>query len=326
AGPCGGNRCAMTERPAVSAAVLAPDLGLAVTFEARPDGSDEAHVHVGGQAYWIARMLAELDVATTVVATLGGEAGTAVGALLGSGPFAAVRVVGTEGANGVYVHDRRDGDRTEVAQVRGAPLDRHATDDLYGAMVTSSLDATVAVLGGPADGGLVPDELYERLTVELKGLGCTVVADLSGPPLGALLRGGPDLVKVSDEELCRERLADGGDDAEVRAGIERLQARGAASVIVTRSGGRSTLASLGGRLFRVTGPVLLTTDDRGVGDSLTGAVAAALAGGDEPRRALQIGAAAAALNATRRGAGSGVGADVRALADHVEVVAEPSGA
>ena len=52
---------------------------------------------------------------------------------------------------------------------------------------------------------MLPTDIYRRLTTDLGANGCKVAADLAGERLEAVLAGGPDLIKVSHEEL----LADG---------------------------------------------------------------------------------------------------------------------
>ena len=61
------------------------------------------------------------------------------------------------------------------------------------------------LLSGPQDDRVLPADLYRRLAADLGANGCKVAADLAGERLEAVLAGGPDLIKVSHEEL----LADG---------------------------------------------------------------------------------------------------------------------
>ena len=53
---------------------------------------------------------------------------------------------------------------------------------------------------------IVEADLYRRLVSDLRGNGKLVIADLTGPPLQATLRGGVDLLKLSDKELVAEGL------------------------------------------------------------------------------------------------------------------------
>lgn len=74
-----------------------------------------------------------------------------------------------------------------------------------------------------------------------------------------------------------------------------------------------------GRLVRVVGPRLEPVETRGAGDSLTAGVAAGLARGLPLLDAVAIGAAAGALNVTRRGLGTGVREQIEQLTELVAV-------
>src|SRR4051812_39508980 len=60
--------------------VFAPQLFLTVSVEGGP-GGDEVHLHAGGQGFWVGQLMRELDTAVTLVAPVGGETGTVLGAL-----------------------------------------------------------------------------------------------------------------------------------------------------------------------------------------------------------------------------------------------------
>ena len=83
-------------------------------------------------------------------------------------------------------------------------LTRHELDDLYGATLVEALTAEVTVLSGPQGDGVIDDDVYRRLAMDIRGNGGTVVADLSGSRLDAVLAGGVDVLKVSEEELERD--------------------------------------------------------------------------------------------------------------------------
>jgi 1-phosphofructokinase len=305
----------MSDRPRVC--VFAPAPLLTVTIE-RPSagrGDGDVHLHPGGQGVWIARLLASLDVDVVLCAALGGETGPILRRLVTD---AGIRVVGVDGGgNGAYVHDRRSGERVEVAAMPALTLSRHAVDDLYGATLVEALGATVTVLSGPEEGAdVVPSDFYRRLTVDIRANGGRVVADLSGDRLHAVVDGGVDVLKVSDEELRRDGLLDRC--GSVEAAMAHLVASGAGAVIVSHGDERAS-ALIDGELVRAVGPALEPVETRGAGDSLTAAVAAGLARGGTLADALRLGSAAGALNVTRRGLGSGGRDQIERLAARVEL-------
>jgi 1-phosphofructokinase len=289
-------------------AVFAPSPTLTVTVEDRSRDSEsrepEIHVHAGGQGVWQARMLRRLGVAVTMCCTLTGELGRVMRGLLEGEGF---RVVGVEreGTGAAYVHDRRDGERTAIADTAGQPLGRHDLDELYSAMLREGIDAGLAVLSGPDGDGVLPADTYRRLAADLRTNGVRVVVDLAGERMRAALAGGVDVLKVSDDELRDDGLlADGDDDAALIAAMEGLRDGGARCVIVTRAGG-PFLVLQGETILEITPPQLEVADHRGAGDSLTAGVCAGLASGASLRDAAVTGAAPGAMNVTRHGLGTG---------------------
>lgn len=297
------------------ASVFAPAPILTVTIE-QAEG-DELHLHAGGQGIWIGRLVAELGVDVTLSTSFGGETGQVVRCLLAAED---VRVCATEvaAANGAYVHDRRSGDRREVAARASAPLSRHDVDELYGTTVTAALGADVSVLGGAGRDDIVPPDMYRRLTADLVANGRTVVADLSGRLLEAVIEGGAPVLKVSHEELLADRRADGDATGDLLAAIAGIARQTGGAVVCTRAAD-SALAVVGGRALEVTSPPLEPVESRGAGDSFTAGLTAGLARGLPIEDALRLAAAAGSLNVTRRGLGTGRREQVEALVEHVTV-------
>jgi 1-phosphofructokinase len=303
---------------AVTVVVLAPSPMLTVTIEDRA-GEPDIHVHAGGQGVWQARMLGSLGVRVVLCAGLGGEAGDVLEHLLPSEgvTLKAIRM-GTR--NGGYVHDRRDGERTVIAEAPGGPLDRHEHDELYELALTEGLEHGTALLSGPHDDRIVPAALYRRLTTDLEANGCTVAVDLAGKRLAAALAGKPSLVKVSHEELISEGRAKGDDPAELVAAMRALREDGAGMIVVSRAAAPA-LALVDDDVLAVRSPALEPTEPKGAGDSMTAGLVATLARGGSPVEALRTGAACGALNVVRRGLGTGNADAVGAIADRVELVA-----
>ena len=301
-----------------SAVVFAPSPLLTVTIEPSADGDAEIHVHAGGQGFWIARMLAVLGLRVVVCGSFGGEAGFVARKLI-EAEGVRVHAVPAAGGNGAYVHDRRSGTRVTLASMPARPLSRHEVDELYGAALVESLEAGVCVLAGAAGSDVVPADTYRRLAADLGANGAMVVADLSGRALDAAVAGGLAVLKVSDEELRRDgRVADVDDLDALQAAMVALVAAGAANVVVTRAD-RPAVALLDGELLEIGPPRLTTLDTHGAGDSLTAGIAAGLVQGATLREAVRLGAAAGALNVTRRGLATGNRDEIERFAAHVAV-------
>ena len=203
--------------------------------------------------------------------------------------------------------------------MHATPLSRHEVDEFYGSALVEGLDADVSVLvGGGIGPPVVQADLYRRLACDLTGNGKVVIADLSGEPLAALLDIGIRAVKVSDEELTRDGLADGDDETDLIRAMDKLVARGTECLIVTRAH-KPTLALFDDELHVVDGPKFEPMDTKGAGDSLTAGVAAGLARGQDMVEALRLGTAAGGMNVTRRGLASGHRDHIERLAAHIDV-------
>jgi 1-phosphofructokinase len=303
--------------------VFAPAPLLTVTIE-RPAGGgpDEIHLHAGGQGIWQARMIAALGAPVVFCTALGGESGRVLRALIAAENVEPL-VVETTSGNGAYVHDRRGGQRIEIAVMRGQPLSRHDLDEFYGHSLAEGLRAEVAVLSGMAETQIVPPNVYRRLAGDLRRNGGKVVADLSGPYLDAVLEGGLTLAKVSHEELVREGRAIDDDPGSLIDAMRGLHAAGARAVVATRAEkpALALLPEADDAIVEIRMPELEPADAHGAGDSMTAGVAAVLAAGGDLHTAVRRGAAAGALNVTRHGLGTGHADAVSRLVERVRLVA-----
>lgn len=300
----------------VDVMIFAPSPLLTVTLEDDAAGAD-LHVHAGGQGVWQARMLRTLGRSVSICAALTGETGRVVRHLL-EDDGVEVHAVEREGRGAAYVHDRRSGEREVVAELPGDPLSRHDLDELYAVVLRESMVADLVLLSGPSNDGILPDDVYRRLTADLSAAGRPVVVDLAGTRLAAALHGGVRLAKVSDAELREAGEVEGGSVPEILAAARRIRDAGAESVVVSRAG-QSTLLVDGDVAFAVQVPVMEEVDSRGAGDSFTAALVSALVEGDELRDAVGLGVAAGALNVTRHGLGTGDAEAIRRLREQVEV-------
>jgi 1-phosphofructokinase len=302
--------------PAV--AVFAPALLLLIEIHSNSGETDDVHLHAGGQGYWVARMIRALGVRAIPCSPVGGEPGNALREITVADGLDA-RLTPMSQSNAVIIEDRRDNARTTIVETGFPHLGRHDVDELYSSIVGAAMSAGVCVLTGTQQAKMFEPDIFRRLVSDLRRNQITVVADLSEEPLHAALQAGVDVLKLSHEEL----LADGwaktsGTDAIVK-GIRRLQRAGAASVVVSRSD-RSTIVGDADRIIEVRSPALEVVDGRGGGDSMTAALAVAAAHQKGFDDALRIAAAAATLNVSRHGLGTGRRDSIEELAAHVDII------
>lgn len=322
-----GDSPAGEEQQPVTAVVFEPTPMLTVTAEPGPSSSEssssasstsaDVHLHPGGQGLWVARMLKALGLDAHLCAPLGGETGAVLKTLISAEGLKLCEGTTTTG-NGASIHDRRGGEPALLAAMEPVELARHEVDDLYSAALASGMSADITVLAGPMNPSAVPPDLYRRLAADLGATGRTVVADLSGEPLTAALRGGVSVIKVSHDDLIEDGRARNGDVSSLADAMRDMVAEGAERVVVSRAAG-STLALVDGGFLEILGPQLERVDHHGAGDSMTAGIAAALAAGEDMHRALRLGAGAGTSNITRRGLATGQRALVDQLAARMTV-------
>lgn len=299
--------------------VFGPGPFVSITIEGTVSGEegDEVHIHAAGQGAWVARAAARLGADVTLVTTSGGEHGRVLDVLLADEPFT-VSAVEVSGEGACYVDDRRGGDRQRIAARHTDRLSRHELDDLYGRALTHGLSADVAVLCGTGEAERLPSDLYRRLAADLRNNDVRVVADLSGSFAASAMDGGVDVLKMSAEEALE--LVDGGTDAgsDLVGLARRIAARGADRVVLTN--GKDPAVALGPDVaYELVAPPLETADPRGAGDSMTAALAAGVAAGDDWEAVLVRATAAGAANVTRHGLGTAWASEVEALEPRVRV-------
>lgn len=303
--------------------IFAPSPVLEITVEEHADDGD-VHLHAGGQGVWQARMLQSLGCDVQLCSALSGETGRVLGYLLREEgiPVAGIR---RHARGGVFVTDRRHGEKVPIIESGGDALSRHEQDELYGLTLRTGLDAALVILSGPHGDGVIPADFYRRLAADLRTGGVRVVVDLAGERLDAALAGGVTVAKVSDEELLADgRIAELADVSQIVDAMRRLHDAGAEVVVVTRAE-ESALLLQDGAVHEVVAPKMEVVDSAGAGDSFVGAFCSVLARGGSVPDAAQLGAAAGAQNVTRHGLGTGEAATIERLRQLVVIRALPGG-
>ena len=296
--------------------VFGPHPLLTVALE-REGAADALHVHAGGQGVWAARMAAELGTHPVLCGFAGGEAGDLLPALVAA-VGAEPRLVSTHEPSGFHVMDRRTGERVLLSAAPAPPPDRHELDALVAATCAAALDARALLVCNPYPGDALPLDVYGTLVADVRAHGVPVLVDLSSPRLDSALEGRPDVVKVNDWELAEYIRGPVDGPVRRRAAAERLLAAGAGAAIVTR-GPEPALVLRGDQAWEIVPPRFERGAPPGCGDTMMGALTAAIGRGLAWEPALRLAAAAGAANFLHHGLGTGARATVEALAEHVAV-------
>jgi 1-phosphofructokinase len=297
--------------------VFGPHPLLSVTIERLGADEDDIHLHAGGQGVWVARMAGEMGADPSLCSFCGGETGRLLRPLLEPLP-GEVKYVDTASASGCYVIDRRSGERQMVAHRWSDPPSRHETDDLFSITCAAALGSEVLVVCGSVPQEALPLELYRNLVADVHAGGTTVVVDLSSPALDSALEAGPDVVKLDAWQLAQFVSGPVDKPQQLRSAAEAVLSRGGRGVLVTR-GGDPALVLRDDKAWELVPPHFDGGAPEGSGDSMVGALAAALARGLDWEDALRLGAAAGAANFLRHGLGSGSRSVVDELVERVEL-------
>jgi 1-phosphofructokinase len=303
------------EKPRVT--VFGPHPILAITIERRGADEDDIHLHPGGQGVWVARMAGEMGAYPIMCGFSGGETGILLKPLLAELPGES-RLVETAAACGSWVIDRRSGEREMVASAWSEPPSRHEIDDLFSITTASALNSEVLVCCGPVPPDAIENDFYGRLVKDVRAHGTRVIVDLSPPRLDSALEGGPDIVKADEWQLAQLVAEDTRPPDRFRAAAADVIERGAGAVVATR-GADPVLVMTKDRAWELVPPVFAEGAAEGSGDSMVGAMSAALAQGMELEDVVRIGAAAGATNFLRHGLGTGSRAVVDDLLKRVEL-------
>lgn len=281
------------------------------------DARAEIHVHRGGQGLWVATMARALDARVSVCGPFGGENGSILRQIAHTD---GLEVIGVDYAAGsaALVHDRRSGEREEVARMPAGPLRRHETDELFGAALVAGTEADVCVLTGAQPAEVLAPDFFGRLAHDLLVGETTLVADLSGEAALQVAEQGPTVLKMAHDEVTEAGLAREDSVADLRSAARQLIDQGVGTMVVSRAD-QPTLVVRDKGAWLVHTPPLSSVDHRGAGDSMTAGIGVGLGRGLPVLDAVRLGAAAGTLNITRRGLGTGNREQIERFSEHVTI-------
>jgi 1-phosphofructokinase family hexose kinase len=288
----------------------------------------------GGKGLNVARAAASLGADVTAIALLAGHAGRWIAdALAGEGIAARLAWCDGETRSCIAIHDAGDESLTELNEA-GPSVDAAAWERLVGVLRTELSAGAVGAAGAvglvTVSGSLppgAPSDGVAQLVAVSRAAGVPIGVDCSGEALRRALSERPTLVKLNLAEAeatisgGRTDGTDGtdGDEARAVALARALTERTGGATIVTRGLGGAVAVAPDGRLLRISPPAVRGSYPVGSGDAFMAGVATAMLGGSSFDEALRLGAAAAAANSQRRGAGRLESAKVNELLPTVSV-------
>lgn len=287
-------------RPLVTV-TLNPALDLSATVprvEAGPKlRTGPVAAEAGGGGLNVARVAAGQGVPVLALACLGGATGQRLAALLADIPGLTLQSLPApaDTRESLSVTCAATGGQFRFV-LPGPAFDPAQAEGLVARIAAALPPGALVVLSGSQPPGL-PDDLPQRLAAALPP-GADLVIDTSGPALDRLLaspdRARPPLLLRLDEGEIRSRHP-GAEDAALAPALARaLLAQGTARAIAIACGARGNVLATAGAAWTCTPPQVAVVSKVGAGDSFMGALAAALALGQDWPDALRLGTAAAA--------------------------------
>jgi 1-phosphofructokinase len=237
-------------------------------------------VDPGGKGINVSRALANNDLPTRAVVTVGGAEGEHLVALLRDTgiEIVPVRIRGAIRSNITVVEP--DGTTTKFNEP-GAQLSADELAEVFTAVKDAVESAEWLVASGSLPPG-TPPSVYADLVRSLAGSGTSVAVDTSGPALEAVLSAGPTLVKPNRDELAEVTGQPILTINDVVEAAKRLRDLGARAVLASLGAEGAVLVDDDGAIHGRT-PAVHSLSSVGAGDAM---LAGFLAGGGHGAQAL----------------------------------------
>lgn len=177
----------------------------------------------------------------------------------------------------------------------GCPVTGQEIQQFLGRFPEIIKDSSVVTMSGSVPAGMGKD-IYKELTDIIKRAGKQVILDTSGELLRMGIEGCPTVVKPNQDELemLFHTKITGREDVIARA--RKIHERGIPYVVISLGGDGALMACRDG-VFQAAPPKIEAVNTVGCGDSMVGAMAAALHRGWEPEKMLRYAVAVASANA-----------------------------
>ncbi len=278
---------------------------------------DHTETDAGGKGINLARVAAEMGAKTKVLGYVGG----------GSGDFV-IRVLNREGVANEFIEvsgetrtnvciETSVGGPPTMLNERGPEISSHEWQQLIELVESASSSATWVAVGGSVPPG-IPQDCMKTLVEVAHRSGAMVLLDADDTAFALGMQGIPEFIKPNLREAERYIGRAIPDQESALRAAEDLHLAGTHIVVLSRGELGAILACEEG-LFNAVPPKIHQRSTIGSGDSLLGAVLAALEQGSTMEEALRWGVAAGAATAMTDGASIGRKTDVLNLLPQVVV-------
>lgn len=247
----------------------------------------------GGKGVNVSVVLRNLGLPSVATGFVAGFTGTALEGLVAAAGVGCDFVHVAEGLTRINVKVLSD-DETEV-NGRGPRVTGADVEALLRKLDALGPDDTL-VLSGSVPASL-PAEVYGRIAARVAGRGTRLVVDAERGPLESALAHGAFLVKPNHHELGALFGVGLARRDEVVPYARRLQARGAANVLVSMGGEGAVLVAADGSVHEAPAPRGTVVNSVGAGDSMVAGFLAGLAQTGTYEGAFRMGLAAGSASA-----------------------------
>lgn len=317
-----------TQSPQVVTVAFNPALDQTIEIAGlRPGAVNRAlrmQIDVGGKAINVASCLSDFGVSAAVTGQIGRDNAALFEDLFQRKNIAnhCCYLDGLTRINSKLV-DTVNGETTDL-NMPGPELTPAAAAELL-ERVLQRLEALVkctpwVVLSGSLPPGM-PDDTYATITRQVQAAGSAVVLDASGPPLRAALTLGPKIIKPNRHELA-ELMGHPLDSlkALISAGRELLVSSPAPDLVVVSLGGDGALFLTREQALRALPEQVAVSSTVGAGDAMVAGLIAARLAELTLTETAQLASAFASAKLARLGPHLPQPAEVRALAQRINVL------
>lgn len=271
----------------------------------------------GGKGINLARVAAELGAEAHVIAFLGGGPGEFVRRVLMTEGVSLTAIETEEETRiNVCIESPQSGPPTMLNE-RGPTVSSENWSQMLELVKPLAARATWVAIGGSIPPGAPPDSMKTLIEIA-HNQRAKALLDADGAPFVLGMEAGPEMIKPNVLEAERYLGRELRTDAQAFAAVRDLADRGPQYVVLSRGELGAILACDDG-VFDARSPRIRQASTIGSGDSLLGAMLAALEQGKDTQEALRWGVAAGAATAMTNGASIASLAQVEALLPAVSI-------